>query len=42
MKKTTTIINTHNRAVAPMADRVIKFKNNFFRSVFVNITSQQP
>ena len=35
-EKITTIIITHNNAVAPMADRVIKFKNGIAEEVIIN------
>ena len=35
-EKITTIIITHNSAVAPMADRVIKFKNGEAEEVIIN------
>jgi putative ABC transport system ATP-binding protein len=34
--KITTIIITHNNAIAPMADRVIKFKNGIAEEVIIN------
>ena len=35
-EKITTIIITHNSAIAPMADRVIKFKNGKAEEVIKN------
>ena len=35
-EKITTIIITHNSAVAPMADRIIKFKNGIAEEVIIN------
>ena len=35
-KKMTVIIITHNSAIAPMADKVIKFKNGAVEDVIVN------
>jgi len=35
-KKMTVIVITHNSAIAPMADRVIKFKNGKVRSIKIN------
>lgn len=35
-EKITTIIITHNSAVAPMADRIIKFKNGIAEDVIIN------
>lgn len=35
-EKITTIIITHNSAIAPMADRIIKFKNGIAEEVIIN------
>ena len=32
----TIVIITHNSAIAPMADKVIKFKNGFVEDIIIN------
>ena len=39
-EKMTIIIITHNSAIAPMADKVIKFKNGYVEDVIINKTPQ--
>ena len=37
-EKMTIIIITHNSAIAPMADKVIKFKNGYVEDIIINTT----